>query len=171
MTGTGTVTRIRVATAADAGDIARLVVLAYRVEDFFVYGDRTDEAEVTALLASDRFLVAEDENGAITGCVHLSEKNGRGYFGMLSVHPGVQTRGLGRELVARAEAEFAARGLPGIDILVVNLREELPAWYGRLGYRQTGTRPYHPPSRIPCHFLVLSKELAQSTQQDAEVTP
>ncbi|KAA0233593.1 N-acetyltransferase [bacterium] len=171
MAGTDTGARIRVATTGDAASIASLVTLAYRVEDFFVYSDRTDEAEVDALLARDRFLVAEDESGTMLGCIHLTEKNGRGYFGMLSVHPVAQARGLGKELVARAEAHFAARGLTGVDILVVNLREELPAWYGRLGYRQTGTLPYDPPSKVPCHFLVLSKELAPPKANDREVTP
>ena len=43
----------------------------------------------------------------------------------------------------------------------VNLREELPPWYGRLGYRATGTEPFsrHERTTLPCHFIVMSKQL------------
>ena len=49
--------------------------------------------------------------------------------------------------------------------LVVNLRRELPAWYGRQGYREVGTRPFPPdaPNILPCHYLVMSKRLPART--------
>lgn len=167
-----TKTTIREATAADAAAIAELVVLAYRVEEFFIDGDRTNPAEIEAMLAKDAFLVAEDAQGRLIGSVYVAVKDGpRGYFGMLSVHPDVQANGLGSELVARAEAYCAARGCRAIDILVVNLREELPPWYDRLGYVQTATEPFPVPSKLPCHFLVLTKELAPSESPAPEATP
>lgn len=172
MEASKTATQVRAAALADAAAIAELVNLAYRVEDFFIDGDRTNTAEIGAMLAKDMFLLAEDEQGRLMGCVYVTIKEGpRGYFGMLSVHPEVQANGLGRELVARAEEYCSARGCDAIDILVVNLREELPPWYERLGYLQTRTEPFPVTSKIPCHFVVMSKELAPPHVQDPEGTP
>ncbi len=163
---------VREAAPADAAAIAELVVLAYRVEDFFIDGDRTNAAEIEAMLAKDMFLLAEDERGRLLGCVYVAIKEGpRGYFGMLSVHPEAQANGLGRELVACAEEYCAARGCGMIDILVVNLREELPPWYERLGYVQTRTEPFPVTSKIPCHFIVMSKELPKPGSKALEVSP
>jgi hypothetical protein len=45
---------------------------------------------------------------------------------------------------------------------VVDLRRELPPFYRRLGYRQTGTEPFPDRHRAkrPCKFLLMSKTLA-----------
>jgi hypothetical protein len=44
---------------------------------------------------------------------------------------------------------------------VVNLREELPPFYRRLGYVESGTEnfPTGKPTHHPCHFLKMSKPL------------
>ena len=49
-----------------------------------------------------------------------------------------------------------------MDIHIVNLREELPGYYRRLGYTEQGTLPFSQPSRAsrPCHFIVMSKDLS-----------
>lgn len=151
---------------ADPGEaevIARIVNQAYRVEDFFKVGDRTDASEIAGLLQKDLFLVAEEQAGGVAGCVYVAIKEGRGYFGMLSVVPAHQGNGLGRRLVDAAELYCAERGCAEMDLWVVNLREELPPWYAKLGYGETGRAPWpedalHELSR-PAHFIIMSKPL------------
>jgi len=48
-----------------------------------------------------------------------------------------------------------------MDILIVSLRDELPAFYQRRGYSENGTTPFPDdvPTKIPCHFINMSKPL------------
>lgn len=152
---------IREATASDIPRIVETVNLAYRVEDFFKIGDRTDAAEITACFASGTFLVAEDAEGRLAGCVYFEQKGSHGHFGMLSARPGNQGRGLGRFLIDQAEARAKRLGLSAMDLDVVELRLELIPWYTRLGYVETGRAPFSQPgrTRIPCEFIQMSKPL------------
>jgi ribosomal protein S18 acetylase RimI-like enzyme len=80
---------------------------------------------------------------------------------MLSIDPACQRKGLGRQLIDAAEARARDRGCRVIDIHIVDLREELPPYYRRLGYVETGTLPFSEPERAsrPCSFVVMSKRL------------
>jgi GNAT superfamily N-acetyltransferase len=133
---------------------------AYEVERFFVDGDRIAAAEVRELLGKGTFLLAED-GGTLIGSVYVEVRSDRGYFGLLSVQPARQGRGLGRRLVAAAEEYCRAAGCGAMDLLVVNLRTELEPFYSSLGYALTGTVPFPPDGRAtrPCHFVVMSKRL------------
>ena len=152
--------RIRVARPEDARALAALISLAYRVEDFFKVGDRTDEADVLARMKKAAFLVAEDEDGTLAGTVYVDVRGDVGYFGMLSIDPARQGRGLGSRLIAAAEARCRDAGCKVMEIEVVNLRTELPPFYHRFGYTETDTRPFPDPAKLPCHFIVMRKELA-----------
>jgi len=151
--------RVRTAAPSDAGAIADLVNQAFSVERFFVEGDRTDEAEVRALMARGWFLCA-DIDSELVGCVFLEQRGERGYFGMLSVSPARQKAGIGRLLVDRCEAHFRAAGCAAVDIKIVHLRSELPPFYRALGYRETGTAPFVDDSlKQAAHFVLMSKPL------------
>ena len=152
---------IRTATPEDAGTVAALVNAAFQVEAFFKIGDRTSVEEVVRLIAEGEFLVSRDPNGAIDGCVYLTCGDERAYFGMLSIDPSRQGMGLGRRLVEAAEARACGRGCRFMDIHIVNLREELPDYYRRLGYHVSGTLPFSDPQHAsrPCHFIVMTKAL------------
>ncbi|MCC6421135.1 MAG: GNAT family N-acetyltransferase [Gemmataceae bacterium] len=151
----------RRAHRTEAAAVADLVNLAYRVEDFFKIGDRTDRADIEEHMARGVFLVADGANG-LAGSVFVEVEGARGYFGLLSVHPAAQGRGLGRTLVAAAEAFAAARGSTVMELSVIDLRRELPAWYKSLGYKDTGQRDPFPPhlTRIPCQFIHMARPLA-----------
>ena len=151
---------IRVATPDDAADVATLITLAYRVEDFFIDGDRTDAADVRRHMQHGVFLVLELD-GALAAAVYVKVRAGSGYFGMLSVDPARQGEGLGRQLIEAAEEWCRTAGCTEMEIEVVSLRTELPPFYERHGYVLTGTRPFDDAhkSRIPCEFLVMRKEL------------
>jgi N-acetylglutamate synthase-like GNAT family acetyltransferase len=154
-------TRIRVAAENEAPAIARLISLAFQVEAFFKVGDRTNPDEVRGLMKTGEFLVLEDPSGAPAGCVHLKIVGDHGHFAMLSIDPAMQGKGFGRVLIDEVEARCRAAGCRHMDIEVVNLREELPPFYRRLGYVETGTAPFPDTehSTKSCHFILMSKPL------------
>jgi GNAT superfamily N-acetyltransferase len=80
---------------------------------------------------------------------------------MLAIDPALQKTGIGRTLMTAAEDWCRAAGCRQVEIEVVNLREELPAFYRRFGYVETGTRPFpaHFDATRPCHFVVWTKPL------------
>ncbi len=151
---------IRRATEADAEALTGVINRAFQVERFFLDGDRLALPEVIERLDKGCFLV-EEANGQIDGCVYVELRGDRAYLGLLSVEPDRQGAGLGRRLIDAAEALARNAGCGFMDIRVVNLREELPPYYRKLGYVQTGTSPFpeNVVTRLPCHFLEMSKPL------------
>ncbi len=152
----------RDARAEDVPALVSLINAAYRVEEFFVAGSRTSAAEIEGMLRSGGFLLAEPEDGGVAGCVYVGRRGERGYFGLLSVDPVFQGRGLGRRLVAAAEERLREHGHREVEILVVNVRAELVPFYAGLGYRREGEEPFPEgyELRMPCHFVVMRKALA-----------
>ena len=153
---------IRVARSEDIPSIVRLVNAAFIVESFFKIGDRTNSQEVRAMMRRGEFHLLEDPSGNTVGCAFLSIAADRAYFGMLSIDPAHQGKGHGRRLIDAVEAAARAEGCRSIDIHIVNLRAELPGFYHRLGYAETGTLPFSHPEQAsqPCHFVVMTKPLA-----------
>lgn len=152
---------IRIATATDAPNITAVINAAFRIaEGFFIDGNRITQAEVEQLLSKGAFLLAETDD-KLNGCVYVELRGERSYLGLLSVDPTSQQSGLGSLLMSEAEKYCRERGSHGMDILIVNLREELPAFYQKRGYVKNGTTPFPPdvPTRIPCHFINMSKPL------------
>lgn len=173
---------IRHAVTADLASLLALVHSAYRGDSArggwtheadLLEGQRTDAASLAAILADpqQRILVAED-GCALAGCVQIWDQGGgTTYLGMLSIDPPRQAVGLGRRLIAAAEAEaihaFDARRM---EMTVISQREELIAYYERRGYALTGeSRPFpHDdprfgrPKRPDLFFVVLEKQLQRS---------
>jgi GNAT superfamily N-acetyltransferase len=152
--------RTRLGIPDDAPMLAALISLAYRVEDFFKVCDRADAAEIREKMSHGAFIVLEDGDG-VAGCVYVTVQDGLGYFGMLAVDPSRQRQGLGAILIAGAEDYCRRAGCREIEIEVVNLRTELPPFYRRFGYTESGTRPFVDIEKTsrPCHSIVMSKHL------------
>ena len=157
--------QLRVARPDEALAVAALVNAAFQVEAFFKRGDRTNAAEIVDLMQRGEFLVFDDPNEGdhsgigLTACVYARVNGDRGYFGMLSINPRLQGRGLGGSMVAAVESRVRAQGCRAVDIHVVNLREELPPFYERFGYVISGTLPFPDDGSAtqPCHFIVMTK--------------
>jgi GNAT superfamily N-acetyltransferase len=151
----------RRAKLEDAGNVARLVNAAFRPERFFIAADRTNPEKVRALMQKGTFLLTE-EASILTGCVYVELRDERGYFGLLAVDPALQRSGLGSRLVAAAEEYCRAAGSGFMDLTIVNLRLDLPPFYRRLGYVESGTLPFPPDQHPnqPCHLVRMSKALA-----------
>lgn len=170
----------RNATDADVPAIVSLVESAYRgdasragwtTEADLLDGRRTGADDVAACIRRPRSVILLAERGAsgprdLLACAHVAIEDGAGYFGMFSVRPTLQGGGIGKALLA--EAERVARDewrLPAMRMTVIDLRDELIAFYERRGYRRTGLIKPFPygderfglPKRQDLRFEVLEK--------------
>ena len=152
--------RLRLAEDADAEAITRLINAAFQVERFFLEADRLDIHEVRSRLAAGKFILAESQ-AALSGCVYVEPAGERAYLGLLSVDPALQRSGIGKLLIIAAEDHCSAAGCRFMDLRVVNLRTELPAYYRKLGYVESGVMPFPEGKHtiLPCHLLIMSKAL------------
>lgn len=152
---------IRLASSSDAAQITAVINAAFKIaEGFFIDGNRITQSEVEEKLSNGAFIVAENGD-TLSGCVYVELRGERSYLGLLSVDPSYQQGGLGSLLMREAEQYCRKHGSHAMDILIVSLREELPAYYQKRGYVQNGTSPFPPDveTRIPCHFINMSKPL------------
>ena len=153
--------RVRLAEPSDATQIMAIINSAFHIaEKFFIDEDRVTFAEVERLFTTGTFLLAEVDR-VLRGCVYVELRGERSYLGLLSVDPSQQQAGLGSVLLTAAENHCRELGSRFMDIYIVNLRTELPPFYERRGYVETGTLPW--PADIkttePCHFITMAKAL------------
>jgi ribosomal protein S18 acetylase RimI-like enzyme len=178
---------MREATVADAAAVVELIESAYRgpgsregwtTEADLLDGQRTDlDAVLTAIRRDGVWMLlaidpAAGSQGELVGCCQLERRSSHtAYFGSFAVRPGLQSKGLGRRILAAAENQARdAWGARVVEMTVIAQRTELLAWYERRGYARTGeTRPFPYederaglPRRPDLHFVVLAKSLASS---------
>lgn len=145
---------------SDAENLVPLINRAFEMELQFFTTARIDLPETLEHFKTGTFLIAEDED-RIAGCNYVELRDDSGYFGLLSIDPDYQGRGLGRTLVEQAEQFCRDAGRPVIRIRVLNHRAELPPFYEKLGYIVTGIEEVEPvaTARLPYHFIVMEKGL------------
>ena len=168
----------RAATAADLDALVALVTSAYRgdvsrqgwtTEADFLEGNRIDRDVLLRDIERprSRVLIAE-RDGDLIACAHVCEDDGAGYFGMFSVTPTLQGGGIGKLVLA--EAERIAREdwrCPAMRMTVIDIRDELIAFYERRGYALTGVKKPFPygdprfglPTRDDLRFEIMEKPL------------
>jgi ribosomal protein S18 acetylase RimI-like enzyme len=73
-------------------------------------------------------------DGAIVGAVMAGFDGHRGWMNYLAVDPDARRSGIGRALVAHAEAGLLALGCPKVNLQVRGGNEEALAFYRALGY-------------------------------------
>lgn len=168
----------RSATAADVDALVPLVTSAYRgdasragwtTEADILDGNRIVPEVLLEDIARPRSrILMAWRDGVLLGCAHVEARGDAGYFGMFAVIPALQGAGLGRAILAEAERVVREEWqLPRMRMTVIDLREELIAWYERRGYHRTGeTQPFPAtdprfglPKRDDLRFAVLEKEL------------
>lgn len=168
----------RAATLADIPALVALVTSAYRgdasragwtTEADMLDGARIDPQGLQADIERPRstILLAERE-GRLLACAHVADDQGKGYFGMFAVEPTLQGGGVGKQVMEAAEAHAAATWqLDVIQMTVIDIRDELIAFYERRGYRRTGIKKPFPygderfgiPKRDDLQFEILEKPL------------
>lgn len=169
----------RVATLADVDAIIALVESAYRgdasrkgwtTEADFLDGQRIDRQLLVALISnSGARVILVERNANLLACCELQKQQHIAYFGMFSVRPDGQGMGIGNRLLIEAERivadEWKCREM---CMTVIDIREELIAWYERRGYQRTGEYKPFPygderfgiPKRDDLRFEILRKSLA-----------
>ena len=170
--------QFRAATAADIDALVALVTSAYRgdasrqgwtTEADMLDGQRIDPEVLRHDIERPHSLVVvAEQDGVLLACAHVAEEDGAGYFGMFSIRPDLQGAGLGKLLLAEAERVVREEWkLPAMRMTVIDVREELIAFYERRGDRRTGIKKPFPatdprfgiPLRDDLRFEVLEKEL------------
>ena len=172
----------RPATLTDIPALIALVTSAYRgdtskqgwtTEADLLDGQRIDaEALRHDIERNDSRILLALENGEVLACAHVAIEDGTGYFGMFAVSPDQQGSGVGKRMMA--EAERLARedwGLPGMRMTVIDIRDELIAFYERRGYARTGLKKPFPygderfgiPKRDDLRFEILEKRFEAAT--------
>ena len=172
----------RPATLTDIPALIALVTSAYRgdaskqgwtTEADMLDGQRIDaEALRHDIERTDSRILLALENGEVLACAHVAIEDGTGYFGMFAVSPDQQGSGVGKRMMA--EAERLARedwGLPGMRMTVIDIRDELIAFYERRGYARTGLKKPFPygderfgiPKRDDLRFEILEKRFEAAT--------
>lgn len=169
------------AREADLSAIVALMNSAFRgdeskrgwsTEAEIIKGTRTTESLLKEEIAGGAFylIVRGGEGEPLKGCVCLQHHSPElWHLGALTVQPGMQNAGFGRQLLFASEQYAAEHGARTIEMTVVSLREALIAWYERRGYRLTGeTRPFPygderngVPARDDLEFLVMKKDLSE----------
>jgi ribosomal protein S18 acetylase RimI-like enzyme len=145
--------QFRKATPTDVPQIVALVNAAYRgdesrkgwtTEAELLDGVRTYADEISALVSADgsMILLALD-NDVIVATVHLqrvaNEESVAAFLGMFAVEPTGQARGIGKAMMAEAEARVHLEwGAEKMLMDVITVRTELIAFYERRGYRMSG---------------------------------
>lgn len=129
------------------------------------------ESDTTSLILACVSLERCASAGAGAGAASGAEPGNLGvtcYLGMLTVMPPLQAGGIGRILLEGAENFARERwGARRMILGVIQLREELIAWYERRGYVRTGeTKPFPYgneafglPRRTDLHFAMFEKPL------------
>jgi GNAT superfamily N-acetyltransferase len=82
---------------------------------------------------------------------------------VLAVDPAWQRKNLGRRMIEAAEDYARSKNRKTMKLTVVNLRTELPPFYRKFGYAETGTEEFRNPRPIKdgaqLHLIVMSKAL------------
>ncbi|KAI9740035.1 MAG: hypothetical protein M1818_004786 [Claussenomyces sp. TS43310] len=169
-----------VAESASAS-VAELINRAYGAADaegaFWTIPNkpRTTAPAMAALISASEVLAAYSPELEVVGCVRLQRVDARtASLGMLAVGPGARGKGVGRDLVAAAEATARQRGYGVMQLEILRPtagthpgKEMLARWYRKLGYALVGVET--PAEFVPgmekllaceCEFLVYRKDLA-----------
>ena len=146
----------RPATIDDLKKVNTLVNSAYRGESSragwtteadLLGGIRTDVSRLEELvLQSDSIILLAfdtETEGQLRGCVslikqHTKENKTACYLGMLTVDPKLQAKGLGTQILKKAETLAREWGCFKMRMTVIDRRDELLQYYERRGYARTG---------------------------------
>lgn len=168
------------ATEVDIPQLHAIIELCYRGEESkngwttetnFLGGIRSTEEIVKREMEirGGKFLKYTDADGKINGCVYvlLTPEAAKVYIGFLCVNPHMQTKGIGKDLMAAAEHLAIRSGCTNSSLTVIARRKELVAWYVRQGYKSNGElTPFadgggvgDAKDDIPIELLTMTKSL------------
>lgn len=172
--------RFRKAEILDLPKVEGLVNSAYRgeyakkgwtTEAYILDGQRTDQGklqELVQLPGSEILLALKETTDEIIGCVNIVRETDAIYFGMLTVEPSRQGKGIGKLMLLEIEKVAKKLGLHKIRMTVIRGRTELVSYYERFGYKKTGrTEPFpnDPRYGIPKHGELVFEEFEKDLNE------
>ncbi len=129
---------------AHVGDASTVAALVRRAYDKYVARigrePKPMTADYRAAIAAHQLWVHE-EAGTIIAVLELIPAADHMLIENVAVEPSEQGRGIGRRLMAFAEAEARRQGLPEMRLYTNERFTENLALYARLGYRETHREP------------------------------
>jgi GNAT superfamily N-acetyltransferase len=132
------------ATPADLPDLAQMMAASRLLQRYGISLQRASAQLEKAVAESDPLLVCREEaGGSPVGLAWLIRTRAFGrcsYLRLLLVAEGFQSRGLGRALLAAAEAN-ATTWSPHLYLLVTTDNHAARRFYERQGYRHVGDLP------------------------------
>lgn len=148
---------LRRAEGADAGAVAALTAAAYQTFQARIgYPPLPVTQDYAEVIARDEVWLLEDAD-ELLGILVLVEAPDHLLIYSLAVAPQQQGEGLGRRLMAHAEDRARAKGLGKLQLYTNALMPENIAFYGGLGYRETGREPH--PTRPGATVVYMEKSL------------
>jgi ribosomal protein S18 acetylase RimI-like enzyme len=130
--------RIRGATGADVPAIAQIVEEAYRHYIPRIGKPPGPMLDDYAARVSEGVVWVIEEGGAIAGIIVLLPRPDHLLLDNIAAAPARQGSGLGRRLLAFAEAEAARRGYREIRLYTHQTMTENQRLYAAIGYQETG---------------------------------
>ena len=130
--------RIRVATGADVSAIAKIVEDAYRHYIPRIGKPPGPMLDDYAARVSEGVVWVIEESFSLAGVIVLQPRSDHLLLDNIAVAPARQRSGLGRRLLAFAEAEAARRGYREIRLYTHQTMTENQRLYAAIGYEETG---------------------------------
>lgn len=131
---------VRAATDADAPAVSALVDAAYAPYVARIGGPPGPMTLDYAQVIADHPTTVLERNGEVIGVLVLAEDEEGFCVNNVAVHPAHRGRGLGRRLLAFAEAEARRAGFASIYLFTHELMTENLALYAGLGYVEYARR-------------------------------
>jgi len=144
--------RLEKAKPNQSSKICGLINLTYRGEvgwtreTHIVQGNRTNRHEIeAAIINPDAHFFVVNQNRRLASCIYVEKQENSAYIGFFSVHPSLQGKGIGKNILKQAET-FALKklGTKKYIMFVVSQRSELIAFYERRGYARSGKIEAYP---------------------------
>lgn len=141
------------ATVADRGAIEALQLAAYAKNRTLLGVEPLPlRADYGAILADYEAWLAEDA-GTLAGVLILAPRVDDLLIWSIATHPSRQGDGLGRRLLAAAEARALSRGTPVVRLYTGQKLTGNVAWYSRHGYQVESVEAL--PDRIAVHMVKM----------------
>lgn len=144
--------RLEKAKPNQSREICSLINLTYRGaagwtrETQIIQGNRTSLYEIeTAIANPDAHFFVVNQHQRLVACIYVEKQENNAYIGFFSVHPSLQGKGIGNNILKQAETfALSELGIKKLVMYVVSQRPELIAFYERRGYIRTGKIEAYP---------------------------
>jgi ribosomal protein S18 acetylase RimI-like enzyme len=118
----------------ETADEKAVVDLWHRCGLVVPWNDPQEDIALKLRVQPELFLVGAIATKVVAS-VMVGWEGHRGWINYLAVEPGEQRHGLGRQIMAEAEARLRCLGCPKINLQVRSTNQAVIAFYERLGYK------------------------------------